>query len=442
MAEVIVVSAIILIFLGTVYISYNKILSAYKSRLSYYDTTTMYELSYYRDILIENSKMEIVLQQAKTEIVNIYDSNNQGGSIFSLSPSEITTNINEKVFLLYNANKKLNGNELDSSEVNETFKEYVKYLSTSTEFKTTHVMVMERCNTKTNDINDCKYSYLEIFDPETASEYTEPVPTSNPTPTSLPEDCFKAFDDCPNGWSKEAGKCYHYSTCNSSVYGCNCYDANNNVTFNSTAFSSASQCTNMVNGATFVRCEPYQIRCNSCPAGYSNYGSAEYCWKNDSYSECAGDGWEKRDGRCYKTSCDISQSSPTPTPTPAPTRTPTPTATPSPTPTSATYTCVKNACETGWSWQSNGCFKYISSTVIDYTGGGGCEANCTQHGGTCSGTKCYYCSSGGYKLLSSNISLCWTSTSHSCSRGTLSNGKCFLYNQTSCDTANGWSIVE
>ena len=37
MAELIVVSAIVLVVLGTFYVSYNKIYSAYQTRIDYHD---------------------------------------------------------------------------------------------------------------------------------------------------------------------------------------------------------------------------------------------------------------------------------------------------------------------------------------------------------------------------------------------------------------------
>lgn len=145
MAEVIVVSAIIVIFLGAIYISYNKILSTYKTRINYYDNTTLYKLGYYRDTLIENNELDTALNNAQNGIVTV------------------ANNAHEKAYLIYNENKKLNGDELDSIEgINQTFKDYIKYLSTSMEFKTSHVMVGEKCNSKNND--DCQYSYLEIYD--------------------------------------------------------------------------------------------------------------------------------------------------------------------------------------------------------------------------------------------------------------------------------------
>ena len=57
MAEVVVVSSIVLIFLTTIFTSYNKLYAAYVNRINYYDVVTLYRLGYYRDILIENDKI-------------------------------------------------------------------------------------------------------------------------------------------------------------------------------------------------------------------------------------------------------------------------------------------------------------------------------------------------------------------------------------------------
>ena len=54
MAEVIVVSAVIVVTLVGLYASYNKIFSLYNQRLNYYDVATLYELAYIRDNNIDN----------------------------------------------------------------------------------------------------------------------------------------------------------------------------------------------------------------------------------------------------------------------------------------------------------------------------------------------------------------------------------------------------
>lgn len=169
MAEVVVVSAIVMVTIVGLYQSYNKLYSTYNTRIDYYDSTTLYRLGYYRDILIENDKLNNLIKNTTETVTEIYSSN--GNNIFSLPESELSTYITDTVFLI-KTNKssdefKINGTELDDKEINPTFKDYFKYLSTSTTFKSSYIMVMERCtsnddNSKNKD--DCKYAYLEIYD--------------------------------------------------------------------------------------------------------------------------------------------------------------------------------------------------------------------------------------------------------------------------------------
>ncbi len=166
MAEVIVVSSIVLIFLTTIFTSYNKMYATYLTRVGYYDVVTLYRLGYYRDILIENDKMTSLLTTAP--VTKIYASDNSSNNLFSLPEVEISDNAEDKVFLIRTAtnNHAINGSALNSEEVNETFKDYIKYLSTSVTPKSNYIMVMERCNIKsgTSNTDDCKYAYLEIYD--------------------------------------------------------------------------------------------------------------------------------------------------------------------------------------------------------------------------------------------------------------------------------------
>lgn len=180
MAEVVVVSAIVMVTIVGLYQSYNKLYSTYNTRIDYYDSTTLYRLGYYRDILIENNLLKIDKETgnlyinnndvSNTKVVDIYSSN--GNTMFSLSENELQPNVTDTVFLI-KTNKssdkfKINGTELNSNVgINLTFKDYLSYLSTSTTFESSYIMVMERCtsnddNSKNKD--DCKYAYLEIYD--------------------------------------------------------------------------------------------------------------------------------------------------------------------------------------------------------------------------------------------------------------------------------------
>ena len=75
MAEVIITASIVLVALAGLFSGLNKIYSEYMKRISYYDTVTLCRLGYYRDILIENNKINELLTSTNTvseEDVNYY----------------------------------------------------------------------------------------------------------------------------------------------------------------------------------------------------------------------------------------------------------------------------------------------------------------------------------------------------------------------------------
>ena len=172
MAEVVVVSSIVLIVLGTLFISYNKLLSTYKTRVTYYDTVTLYRLRFYRDVLIENdilTKAQGDLKTGSSKVKLIYDVNNNNSGMLSLRDEERVGFEEDKVFLIYNNKTNINSQTLKDCAIHETFKDYLNFVSTAVNLtKTNYVMVMERCNAKSSDSNikqnDCRYAYLEVFD--------------------------------------------------------------------------------------------------------------------------------------------------------------------------------------------------------------------------------------------------------------------------------------
>lgn len=172
MAEVVVVSAIVMIVIVGLYQSYNKIYLAYTTRIKYYDATTLYRLGYYRDILITNNLLETQINKLKKKEATIIDIYSKGTNLFELPETEVSSYITDTVFLV--PTKKNNNNkyiittdvlnELNGKDIHQTFKDYLSYLSTSTSFNSNYLMLIERCNAK--DKNDCYYAYLEIYDGE------------------------------------------------------------------------------------------------------------------------------------------------------------------------------------------------------------------------------------------------------------------------------------
>ena len=160
MAEVVVVSAVVIIFLASVYVSYNQIYGKYKSRVTYYDSVALYQLAYYRDSLIDNNKLVDLLNDVKTSNVKKVDD---------------ISGTDRNIFIIYNNKNNLNGKELDGIDgIHATFKDYIAYLSTSADLTDSdYVMVMETCKTE----DDCKYAYLKVYDgtaPESPSSSDNP----------------------------------------------------------------------------------------------------------------------------------------------------------------------------------------------------------------------------------------------------------------------------
>lgn len=137
MAEVIVVSSIVLITLTSLYMSYNKIYSTYKKRINYYDVSIIYDLDQIRrntaiDEPTNNPKIIIKDSESNTTVYAI-----------PLTANKITeTNLSQ-----------------DNTTFNTTFNEYLEYLKNSiTVNNCSYILVMEKCDEANKG---CKYGYLE-----------------------------------------------------------------------------------------------------------------------------------------------------------------------------------------------------------------------------------------------------------------------------------------
>ena len=139
MAEVVVVASIILVVMVGLYASYNKVFTIYNQRVNYYDVPTLYELGNYRD---DNG--DTVTGASSLSL--IFEDNVAKEKIYFVLCSEIS--------------------QLKDVVTNQTFKDYIKFLSTSLDIDELKdngidsILVMEKCI----DSDNCKYAYLEVFD--------------------------------------------------------------------------------------------------------------------------------------------------------------------------------------------------------------------------------------------------------------------------------------
>lgn len=160
MAEVVVVSSIVLIALTGLYTSYGKIYSIYNTRINYYDVDTLYRLGYYRDVMIENENSN------SQKLINEYLTNASMIQQITLDKNILIppdNNIEERIYLIKNPKDNLNEESLKAvfSNINQTFIDYFNFLEHSLNNKTLadNIMIMESCENK----NKCKYAYLEVY---------------------------------------------------------------------------------------------------------------------------------------------------------------------------------------------------------------------------------------------------------------------------------------
>lgn len=172
MAELIVVSSIILVVMVAMFSSFNKVYSLYETRINYNDITTLYRLGYYRDVIIENNKLEDVINQSNVEVVQVYNSvGGVVGSVFALPEEYKLSDFADLVFFINNKKEKIDVGEFEDKDLHVTFLDYIDYFNQSVKYdEFDYVMIMERCNKngESVDHDNCSYAYLEV--PESCGE--------------------------------------------------------------------------------------------------------------------------------------------------------------------------------------------------------------------------------------------------------------------------------
>lgn len=144
MAELVVVSSVVVVTLTVLYASFNKIMASYDEILNYNDVGTTYRLGYYirtnsiyNDALLDENFKEINLGQEEINKVEYKD---------NLYVCKVSTLQN-----------------LKKEKINQTFKDYITYVSENVSKEIKAVALLESCQTKKNSNNTtCKYAYLEV----------------------------------------------------------------------------------------------------------------------------------------------------------------------------------------------------------------------------------------------------------------------------------------
>lgn len=164
LAEVVVVSVVVVTVLVTLFTGVNNVSSAYETRNRYYDVDSLYIAMEINDIIIDekiisvlqtnnnitNLKNNVANSERMTNYVNFYEDKDKGtGNV-----------INSLYFVPYDVDKL---NSLKNEEnINISFKDYITYLSGNLDFSEDYdyMIIVERY--ENNNIDDCYYYALKL----------------------------------------------------------------------------------------------------------------------------------------------------------------------------------------------------------------------------------------------------------------------------------------
>lgn len=142
MAELVVVSSIIVISLTALYLSYNKLITSYRQIVNYYDVGFLYKLGYYNHVLFNEEMLDTVLNEVESSgYINLND--------------KITLETDENIYIAKNKSAIVN---LKNQVENQTFKEYITYLLDAKKLDSENYIIGEQCQSN----NKCIYAYMEV----------------------------------------------------------------------------------------------------------------------------------------------------------------------------------------------------------------------------------------------------------------------------------------
>lgn len=154
LAEVVVVSVVIATVLVTLFAGLNNVSSAYEVRNTYYDVDSLYVAMEINDILIRNNIDSLITGK---KIISLSTNNNleQFMDFYESTGYDVSSTY----FVPYNSEIL---NALKSEVKNQTFKDYINYLSGNIDFTEdySYIIIVERENI--SDKNDCYYYALKL----------------------------------------------------------------------------------------------------------------------------------------------------------------------------------------------------------------------------------------------------------------------------------------
>lgn len=152
LAEVVIVSTVILTIMTTLYSSYAKMNSVYKIRNNYYNIDTLYSTYNLKNYLLDEMYLNEILSETNTNILTFVPQTDE------LFQALISSSNIESAYCLKKdkLDEFINNND---QEVTNTMKDYLNYLKSQDNYQTSndHLLIVERLSD-----DNYYYSYVEL----------------------------------------------------------------------------------------------------------------------------------------------------------------------------------------------------------------------------------------------------------------------------------------
>lgn len=155
LAEVVVVSVVIATVLVTIFAGLNNVSSAYEVRNTYYDVDSLYVAIEINDILTRNNTIDSLITNNDIIILSGNSDVNEFMNFYKSTGYDVSSTY----FVPYNSEILI---KLKSQVSNQTFKDYINYLSGNIDFTDDYNYIIITQRENINDKDDCYYYALKL----------------------------------------------------------------------------------------------------------------------------------------------------------------------------------------------------------------------------------------------------------------------------------------
>ena len=157
LAEVVIVSAILITTLVSLYVGFARVYKAYEERSSFFDTDSIYALKSIEDTLIDEAVFNNIINEIEINGYVLYEKNNiSTNSYINTYLKTIMENYNIDYFFITKYNLEEIENILDPEFDDVAFEDYLFYLKDNLEYREIYKYIF------LSKTSDGRFAYLRV----------------------------------------------------------------------------------------------------------------------------------------------------------------------------------------------------------------------------------------------------------------------------------------